>query len=186
MYTLTVLAFGIPLDGYYTVSGRGFMALWMLNWCTMGACGLVMEAVFTVVGMQWAPFGLNIWLIANVSACFSSFEVMVGFYRYGYAMPFYHCVSPFSFPDPISVAHLYGRSTESWRADDGDADSSYQDHCVWHKKSFRSELWRSCFLDGARLVWYVFEHGMAGKEGEEDWYPSSALDTGRVLQKVLR
>ena len=59
----------------------------------MGACGLVMEAVFTVVGMRWASFGLNVWLIANASASFGSFELMAGFYRYGYAMPFYHCVS---------------------------------------------------------------------------------------------
>lgn len=58
----------------------------------MGACGLVMEAVCTVTGMEWAPFVLNIWLIANASGSFASFELMPGFFEYGYAMPFYHCI----------------------------------------------------------------------------------------------
>jgi hypothetical protein len=69
------------------------MVLWMLNWATMGACGLIMESVFTMIGMQWAPFFLNIWLIANASGAFASFELMAEFYKYGYAIPFYHCVS---------------------------------------------------------------------------------------------
>jgi hypothetical protein len=93
MYTLGILAFGIPLVGHYATQGAGFMALWMLSWCTMGACGLVMEFVFTVIGMQWAPFFLNIWLITNASGAFASFELMAGFYQYGYAVPFHHAVS---------------------------------------------------------------------------------------------
>jgi hypothetical protein len=93
MYTLAVLAFGIPLTGYYATQGAGFMALWMLSWCTMGACGLVMEFVFTIIGMQWAPFFLNVWLITNASGAFATFELMAGFYQYGYAVPFYHAVS---------------------------------------------------------------------------------------------
>jgi hypothetical protein len=104
MYTLAILAFSIPLTSHYETAGKGFMVFWMLNWCTMGACGLVMEAVFTVVGMRWAPFGLNVWLIANASASFGSFELMAGFYRYGYAMPFYHCVSLLFFPSMAGVS----------------------------------------------------------------------------------
>lgn len=92
MYTLGVLAFSIPLVGHFDSRAEGFMALWMLNWCTMGACGLVMESIFTLIGMQWAPFFLNVWLIANASGSFASFESMAGFYRYGYAMPFYQCI----------------------------------------------------------------------------------------------
>ncbi|CAO2657708.1 Nn.00g038340.m01.CDS01 [Neocucurbitaria sp. VM-36] len=92
MYTLGILAFSIPLTGHYTTFGSGFMALWMLNWCTMGACGLAMESVFTIIGMRWAAFFLNIWLITNASGAFASFELMAGFYKYGYAMPFYHSI----------------------------------------------------------------------------------------------
>lgn len=150
MYTLAVLAFGIPLTGHYTTPGSGFVALWMLNWCTMGACGLIMEAVFTVVGMPWAPFGLNIWLIANASASFTSFELMVGFYKYGYAMPFYHCVSVSGVI--LGRCNLVVNIKQIRRANNQDPDSSYQVYCVWHKNSFWSQLWRSCFVDGTRLV----------------------------------
>jgi hypothetical protein len=52
-----------------------------------------MESVFTIIGMHWAPFFLNVWLITNASGAFASFELMAEFYKYGYAIPFYHCVS---------------------------------------------------------------------------------------------
>ena len=92
MYTLIALAFGAPMTGRYS-QGVGFVVLWMLNWCTMGACGLVMEAVFTIVGMKWAVFFLNFWLIVNASGGFASVEVMPEFYRFGYGVPFFHAVS---------------------------------------------------------------------------------------------
>jgi hypothetical protein len=92
MYTLGILAFSVPLTGYFSSHAAGFMSLWMLNFLTMGACGLIMEAVFTVIGMRWAPFFLNIWLITNASASLGTFETMNRFYRYGYAMPFWQCV----------------------------------------------------------------------------------------------
>ncbi|KAF2728008.1 hypothetical protein EJ04DRAFT_557036 [Polyplosphaeria fusca] len=91
-YTLIILAFSVPLTAHFSSRGAGFMVLWMLNWFTMGACGLVMEAVDTVIGMQWAPFFLNVWLIVNASAGFGAFEMMVGFYEYGWATPFVHCI----------------------------------------------------------------------------------------------
>lgn len=56
----------------------------------MTACGLVLEAAATVTGMGFAPFALNIWLTANASPAFGAYETMPGFYRYGYAMPFWH------------------------------------------------------------------------------------------------
>jgi hypothetical protein len=71
----------------------------MLNWATMGACGLVMESVFTIIGMHWAPFFLNVWLITNASGTFASFELMAECYKYEYAIPFYHCVS--GHPTPL-------------------------------------------------------------------------------------
>ena len=140
-----------------------------------------MEAVFTVVGMPWAPFGLNIWLIANASASFTSFELMVGFYKYGYAMPFYHCVS---ISDVVlGRCDIVVNIIRIRRANNQDPDSSYQVYRVWHKNSFWSQLWRSCFVDGTRLVWYVSEYSMAYHNGEKDWYPSSTIDTSRIRRK---
>lgn len=95
MYTLALLAFQIPLTGHFGSTAAGFMALWMLNWFTMAACGFVLDAASTLIGMPWAPFFLNLFLIVNVAGSFASFEVMPGFYRYGYAVVFYHTVSYF-------------------------------------------------------------------------------------------
>jgi hypothetical protein len=33
-YSLTSLAFGVPMDGYFS-QGVGFMVFWMLNTCTI-------------------------------------------------------------------------------------------------------------------------------------------------------
>jgi hypothetical protein len=61
----------------------------MLNSLTMGASGLVIESLFTLIGVQWSPF-FKIWLISNASDAFGSFDTMPGFYEYGVAMPFWH------------------------------------------------------------------------------------------------
>ncbi|KAH7392386.1 hypothetical protein DE146DRAFT_766661 [Phaeosphaeria sp. MPI-PUGE-AT-0046c] len=90
-YTLVLLAFSLPLTGHFSSRpSHGFMALWMLNFLTMAACGFVLEAASTLAGMQFAPFFLNGWLIANASPAFGAHETMPRFYRYGYAMPFWH------------------------------------------------------------------------------------------------
>ncbi|KAH7064270.1 hypothetical protein BKA63DRAFT_608550 [Paraphoma chrysanthemicola] len=91
MYTLAIRAFSVSLNGHFSRPGAGFMILWLLHFFTMGACGLVMESICTVIGMEWGPYLLNIWLILNASGAFASFEIMPSFYKYGYAMPFYHC-----------------------------------------------------------------------------------------------
>ena len=92
MYTLALLPFSIPLTGHFHSPATGFTVLWLLNCATMSACGLAMESVFTLIGMQWAPYFLNVWIIANVSGAFAGVEIMPRFYEYGYAMPFYHCM----------------------------------------------------------------------------------------------
>jgi hypothetical protein len=122
MYTLIILAFSVPLtgkyhtnpspfptppinslkyllrykliidSGHYSTRAAGFFVLWMLNFCTMGACGLVLESLCSYIGMKWAVYFLNIWLIANASGTFASFELMNDFYQYGYAMPFWHSI----------------------------------------------------------------------------------------------
>ncbi|OAK94028.1 hypothetical protein IQ06DRAFT_234970 [Phaeosphaeriaceae sp. SRC1lsM3a] len=90
-YTLILLAFSLPLTGLFpSHPSYGFMTLWMLNFLTMTACGLVLEAACTAIGMEFAPFVLNVWLIANASPGFAAMETMPRFYRYGYAMPFWN------------------------------------------------------------------------------------------------
>ncbi|KAK3173516.1 hypothetical protein OEA41_006846 [Lepraria neglecta] len=66
-YTLINLAFGVPMGRF--LGKGGFVVFWMLNWCTMGA-----------------------GIIVNVSGAFTSFELMPGFYRYGYGFPFYNSI----------------------------------------------------------------------------------------------
>jgi hypothetical protein len=61
-----------------------------------------METVITIVGMRWAPFGLDVSLIANSSASFGDLEDMVEFYKCESAMPLCHCVS---FSNPILGQH---------------------------------------------------------------------------------
>lgn len=51
-----------------------------------------MESIFTFLGVQWAGYFLPFWIIVNVASSFTSFELMPGFYKYGYAFPFYHAI----------------------------------------------------------------------------------------------
>ncbi|MCJ1401876.1 hypothetical protein MMC11_005093 [Xylographa trunciseda] len=89
-YTLINLAFGVPLN---RVFGRsGFVIYWMLNACTMGALGLPMESLFTLIGLRWAGYFLSFWVIINVSSAFAAFEIMPTFYEYGYGFPFFNSI----------------------------------------------------------------------------------------------
>lgn len=38
---------------------------------------------------------VHIWLFANACGAFASIELMARFYEYGYAVPFFHCVSAY-------------------------------------------------------------------------------------------
>ncbi|KAN0117934.1 Protein of unknown function (DUF3533) domain containing protein [Hyaloscypha variabilis] len=89
-YTLVNLAFGVPMSRRF--GHGGFVIYWLLNTCTMGAVGLPMESLFTIIGLKWAGYFLSFWIIVNVSGAFSSFEIMPSFYQYGYAFPFYHSI----------------------------------------------------------------------------------------------
>ena len=73
-------------------SGAGFMIYWMLNLCTMASLGLPMESLFTLIGLKWAGYFLSFWIVVNVASSFTSFEVMPGFYEYGYGFPFFNSI----------------------------------------------------------------------------------------------
>ena len=90
-YTLVNLAFGISLGTVYGAGG-GFFAFWMLSFFAIAAVGLPMESLFTLIGLKWAGYFLTFWLIVNVSGSFTSFELMPGFFKYGYAIPFFNAI----------------------------------------------------------------------------------------------
>ncbi|KAI9838447.1 MAG: hypothetical protein M1838_004598 [Thelocarpon superellum] len=89
-YTLINLAFGVPMGRYF--GHGGFVIYWMLNWMTMAAVGLPLESLFTVIGMKWAGYFLSFWIIVNVASAFTSFELMPGFFQYGYGFPFFNSI----------------------------------------------------------------------------------------------
>ncbi|KZV66913.1 hypothetical protein PENSPDRAFT_744631 [Peniophora sp. CONT] len=87
-YALISYAFQTPFGRYYGSSG--FVIYWMMCWMGMAALGLATESVITILTPRFIPFFLLLWIIANVSVAFFPIELLPGFYRYGYAMPFYN------------------------------------------------------------------------------------------------
>ncbi|KAL0954143.1 hypothetical protein HGRIS_005282 [Hohenbuehelia grisea] len=87
-YSLQSMAFQLPFDRKF---GRaGFLVFWMIEWLGMTALGLAIEAMLTLLTPRFIPFFLVLWIISNVSTCFYPLESLPGFYRYGYATPFYN------------------------------------------------------------------------------------------------
>ncbi|GAA5975256.1 hypothetical protein JCM5350_000210 [Sporobolomyces pararoseus] len=92
-YSLINLAFQLPMDGNgYASFGpqAGFMVFWMLNFFTLLALGGAMESMLTLVTMKFFPIFLVCWILLNITSSFFPATVMPHWYRYGYAMPFYH------------------------------------------------------------------------------------------------
>ncbi|KAJ7453212.1 hypothetical protein FB451DRAFT_1342589 [Mycena latifolia] len=87
-YTLLSRAFQLPFDRHF--GSAGFIIFWMLNWISMLACGLVLEAMITVLTARFIPFFLIIWIISNVSVSVFPLQVLPHVYRYGYVFPFYN------------------------------------------------------------------------------------------------
>ncbi|TKA50770.1 hypothetical protein B0A53_06035 [Rhodotorula sp. CCFEE 5036] len=98
-YSLINLAFLIPMDGNgHARFGpqSGFMSkfifafFWMLNLMTLFALGLAMESMITILTVKFIPFFLITWIILNITSSFFPPTFMEHFYKYGYAMPFFH------------------------------------------------------------------------------------------------
>ncbi|GBE80924.1 predicted protein [Sparassis crispa] len=83
-------AFGIPVTTPF--GGRGFVILWMLNWMTVSAFGLAIEAIVTVFGFWTTNWFLNFWVFWNSAGASYSNELMPGFYKYGYGFPLVHAI----------------------------------------------------------------------------------------------
>lgn len=92
-YSLVNLAFQLPMDGNgYASFGpqAGFVVFWMLNFFTLMALGGMMEAMLTLVTIKFFPIFLACWILTNITASFFPATLMPHWYRYAYAMPFYH------------------------------------------------------------------------------------------------
>ncbi|KAK4701153.1 hypothetical protein P7C70_g5087, partial [Phenoliferia sp. Uapishka_3] len=92
-YSLVNVAFNVPMNGNGHSglnSQAGFMVFWMLNFITLCSLGFAMESVFTLLTIKFFPLFLITWIILNVTSSFFPPSLMEDFYRFGYAMPFYH------------------------------------------------------------------------------------------------
>lgn len=115
-YSLINVTFSVPMNGNGhsgLSSGAGFMGanstllpcfplrlprrltsyhavFWALNFLTLGSLGLAMESAVTVLGLKFLPFFLISWIIVNITSSFFPISLMQTFYRFGYALPFWH------------------------------------------------------------------------------------------------
>ncbi|POY73673.1 hypothetical protein BMF94_3208 [Rhodotorula taiwanensis] len=92
-YSLINLAFLIPMNGNGHAkfgSQGGFMIFWMLNLMSLFALGFAMESMITLLTVKFIPFFLITWIILNITSSFFPATFAETFYRYGYAMPFWH------------------------------------------------------------------------------------------------
>ncbi|CAK5268026.1 unnamed protein product [Mycena citricolor] len=87
-YTLLSRAFQVSYSRHF--GQAGFVIFWFLNWMSMCATGLALEAMITLLTIQFIPFFLLLWIISNVSTCVFPIEILPHVYRYGYAWPFYN------------------------------------------------------------------------------------------------
>ncbi|BGP15152.1 hypothetical protein JCM10213_000723 [Rhodosporidiobolus nylandii] len=95
-YSLINKAFLLPTDGNgYADFGPqgGFMIYWMLNWLTLASLGLAMESMLTLLTLKFLPLFLITWILLNITSSFFPATLAEHFYKYGYAMPFYHATT---------------------------------------------------------------------------------------------
>ncbi|KAJ7651272.1 hypothetical protein FB45DRAFT_1018623 [Roridomyces roridus] len=88
IYTLLSRVFHLPFDRRF--GSAGFDIFWMLNWLSMLACGLALEAMLTLLTQRFVPFFLMLWIISNVLTSVFPIQVLPHVYRDGYAFPFYN------------------------------------------------------------------------------------------------
>ena len=80
MFSLLFIAFQIPMNGV-TGSATGFIILWALHYCCLGAVGLTLESLMALIGPEMLPFTLILWIILNITSSFQPLEVMQQFYQ---------------------------------------------------------------------------------------------------------
>ena len=71
----------------WAVNGNQFVLTWMLLWLLHHVHFLVIDTVTAFLPQPAIPFVLLTWIILNITASMSPFEVNPGFYKWGYALP---------------------------------------------------------------------------------------------------
>ncbi|KAE8226321.1 hypothetical protein CF319_g1067 [Tilletia indica] len=89
-YAMLNLPFKLHFDGWKLGFGAGFLTFVAATWCGMTVLGLIIECVLAIVGSAFIGFFLILLIIANVVTVVYPIPMMPAFFRYGYAMPFYH------------------------------------------------------------------------------------------------
>jgi len=89
-YSALSLPFRLAYNGWGLGYGAGFMTFFAATWVGMIVLGLCVECAISIVGPQFIGFFLILLIIANVSVVVLPIPLQPHFYRYGYAMPFYH------------------------------------------------------------------------------------------------
>ena len=95
MFSLLNVAFKLDFNGWGRGYGAGFMVFWMVSWTAMSALGIMLEAIFSLVGPQFIAFGLIVTIVTNVSGALLPPELSPSFYKYSYAFPYYNIKSAF-------------------------------------------------------------------------------------------
>lgn len=71
----------------WEVNGNQFALSWMIIWLYMHINFLIMDILTTFIPMQFMPFCVLTWAILNVASTISPFELSLGFFHWGYALP---------------------------------------------------------------------------------------------------
>lgn len=90
MFSLINVPFQLPFKGMGLTYGGGFMTWACITYLGMVVLGLGTEAFLSLVGPPFIGFALLLWILVNVSVAALPFELQVGLYKYGYAMPFHN------------------------------------------------------------------------------------------------
>ena len=71
----------------WDVNGNQFVLTWMLLWLLHHVHFVILDTVTAFLPLPAIPFVLLTWIILNITASVSPFEISPGFYRWGYALP---------------------------------------------------------------------------------------------------
>ena len=69
------------------VNANQFVMTWMLLWLLHHVHFVILDTVTAFLPLPAIPFVLLTWIILNITASISPFEVSPGFYKWGYALP---------------------------------------------------------------------------------------------------
>ncbi|CAD6893015.1 unnamed protein product [Tilletia controversa] len=89
-YAMLNLPFRLHFDGWHLGFGAGFLTFVAATWCGMITLGLIIECVLTLIGPALVGLFLILLIISNVVTVVYPIPLMPAFFRYGYAMPFFH------------------------------------------------------------------------------------------------